>query len=305
MRHKTAALILIGLSVVLACVAVALGVRTLSGGGPEAADAAAVTPAGESEDYVTAQPTPDQTPTPEPTGTPTPEPTETPAPTETPWAGPLVKEQSAPVPAAYFADAGFLGNSVLSGLWLYNNDLLLPSDPSHWFWQDSLTIMGASPYAAQMAAYDFGKIYIEFGINELTYDQSTLQEAFNTVIDQLQADHPNAIIYLMSVTPVSQYCDANLSMKQSAVMAFNNMLQTIAAEQHVWYLDVYPVLCGPDGFLPSDVTPDGVHFNPAHYQLWLDYLTTHYVPDGREYAVPQTEAPAEDAGDTVTAAPAA
>lgn len=193
------------------------------------------------------------------------------------------------VPAGYFADAGFLGNSVLSGLWLYNNDLLLPSDPSHWFWQDSLTIMAASPFAAQMADQDFGKIYIEFGINELNYDQDTLRDAFNQVIDKLQEDHPDAIIYLMSVTPVSAYCDANRPFKQGTVIAFNNMLQDIAREQQIWYLDVYPVLCGSDGYLPSDVTPDGVHFNPAHYQLWFDYLRTHYVPDGVDYfSVPES-----------------
>ena len=154
-----------------------------------------------------------------------------------------------------------------------------------------MTIMGASPYAAQMAGKSYGKIYLGFGINEVSYDKDTLRAAFNTVIDQLQTDHPEAIIYLVSVTPVSAYCDAN-RISRNAVISFNDMVRQIAREQGVWYLDVYPVLCGEDGFLPSEVTPDGVHFTPAHYQKWFAYMTTHYVPDGHSPTVPVvTEVP--------------
>lgn len=286
MRHKTLALVFFFLSLVLAAIAVVLGFRTL--GGAEQAEGQyvpTVPPAAGYSDTTgqTAQTTPEgqavQT-TPEGQGTPA-APTQAPAAVETPRPGPVVPEQAQAVDWQYFADAGFLGNSVTSGLWLYNNDGLLPTDgDSHWFWANSLTILGASPYVAQMAGYDFGKIYIGFGINEVTYNKDTLRAAFDTVIDQLQADHPDAIIYLMSVTPVSKWCDSNRDFHRADVLAFNEMLQQIAADQQVWYLDVYPVLCGDDGFLPSDVTPDGVHFNPAHYQKWFDYLTTHYIPDG-------------------------
>ena len=77
------------------------------------------------------------------------------------------------------------------------------------------------------------------------------------------------------------------------MQSFNQMLQDIAREQQVWYLDVYPVLCGEDGYLPSEVTPDGVHFTPAHYQKWFEYMKTHYVPDGTP-AVEPTEAPSPE-----------
>ncbi len=291
MRHKTIAIILLCVSVALGLTAVALGFMTWGGGIGTAEESvqtmqAAALPT-ESEQL------PDPTVTPEPTAAPTPEPT------ATPWPGPLVPEQDAPMGADYFADAGFLGNSVTSGLWLYNNEQLLPTDASHWHWADSLTILGASPYAAQMSGQTFGKIYMGFGINEVNYDKTALRAAFNTVIDQLQNDHPDAIIYLMSVTPVSAWCDANRSFKRSAVQAFNDMLRDIAREQQVWYLDVYPALCNEDGFLPSDVTPDGVHFNGAWYQRWFDYMKTHYVPDGHTQPLPVEEiAPAEDAAET-------
>lgn len=297
MRHKIPALIFFALSLVLMVSAVALGVHAWGGGGAEAeaaqAEPTADVSAAQTTETATAAPT--SGPTAEPTAAPTDVPAETPEPTAEPWAGPLVGEQPEPMGAEYFANAAFLGNSVTSGLWLYNNDGLLPTGTDHWYCADSLTILGASPYAAQMPANTFGKVYIGFGINEVNYQKETLKAAFNTVIDQVKASQPNAIIYLMSVTPVSAWCDANREFKRSSVQSFNEMLQDIAREQQVWYLDVYPVLCGEDGFLPSDVTPDGVHFSPAHYQLWLDYMKTHYVPDGTP------PAPAETAEETPAA----
>ena len=197
----------------------------------------------------------------------------------------------------YFADAAFVGNSVTSGLWYYDTEKLLPADTSHWYWADSLTILAAQSYVASMPANTFGKVYIGFGINEVSYDKDSLRSAFNGVIDQIQAAQPGAIIYLMSVTPVSQYCDANRPFKRAYVQSFNEMLQDIARQRQIWYLDVYPALCGPDGFLPSEVTPDGVHFSATHYQKWFDYMKTHYVPDGTPPAPEQTAVPEPAAAD--------
>ena len=218
--------------------------------------------------------------TPAAAATAAPTPTQTPAATPEPVERfvPLVQEQSVPASSDYFANAGFLGNSVLSGLWFYNNGLL-PVDASHWFWQDGLTITAALSYVDRMTDQQFDKIYIGFGMNELNYDQDDVREAYDFVIGKLRDDHPGAVIYLMSATPVSRESDAEGEFTQAGVLAFNEMLQSIAAEQQVWYLDVCSVLCDAEGFLPSDVTTDGVHFTPAHYQYWFDYLATHYVPD--------------------------
>ena len=301
MKHRTTALIALAMSVILAVCTVIMAVRTW--GGDREDDASQppeqTFPAENEQDSEQKEESGGflgglfKSATPEPS--PTPEPTATPEPTPTPWAGPEVPEQSVEVGAEYFADAAFLGNSVLSGLYYYDYNDLLPKDTSHWYWANSLTIMGASSYAAQMQGQEFGKIYMEFGVNELTYNQDTLRMAFDTVIDQLQTDHPDAIIYLTSLTPVSRYCDANRVFKRDLVLSFNEMLLDIAREQEVWYLDVYPVLCGEDGFLPSDVTNDGVHFNGAHYEYWFDYLKTHYVPDE---TTPVAEPTQEDAPDS-------
>lgn len=267
MKHKKAAVILLAVSMVLLCATMITGALiwgTEPADGPEQPDQADQAAAPEGQDQSAPEGGADA-----PAST-----------AKAAAAGQTVPEQDAPMGQAYFADAAFLGNEMTSGLWLYNNDGLLPSDASHWYCSDGLTVLAASPYAAQMPADAYGKVYIGFGINEVNYQRETVKAAFNTVLEQVQASQPNAIIYLMSVTPVSKYCDENRGYKRSSVQSFNRMLQDIAQEKGVWYLDVYPVLCGEDGYLPSDVTPDGINFSPAHYQKWFEYMQTHYVPDG-------------------------
>lgn len=286
MKDRTIALALVVLDVVLAIITVVMGIKLAGwgGGAPEASGADAGTrPA--AQDQASPYPASSAEPSVAP-AEPTAAPTASPEPSPTPLQGPMVPAQSGEAGKSYFADAGFLGNSVLSGLWYYDYDDLLPDDS--FFWSDGLTILGASPYAAQMSGY--GKIYVGFGMNELTYEKTTLRQAYNTVLDQLETNNPDCIIYLVSVTPVSLWKSSNdRYFTRELVRQFNEMIQDIARERGVWYLDVYSVLCNEDGYLPSDVTNDGVHFTPAHYEKWYDYMNTHYVPDGTEAA--QTPAP--------------
>ena len=304
MGHKTKAIALLCVSMVLMVVAAVMGVMRFTGGGAQTAEAAPAPVESGSQGLSAPSPeSPAEETEPQEPSAPTSEPAPTLVPTPTPLAGPDVPEQSAAVTAEYFNDAGFLGNSILSQLWYYDNEGLMPDDESHWAWSDGLTILGAAPYAAQLSGQKLGKIYVEFGINELNYDKDALRTAYNTVIDQLQSDHPDAIIYLISVTPVSAWCDANRDFKRSGVISYNDMLRDIAKQQNVWYLDVYPVLCGEDGYLPSDVTNDGVHFNGAHCQYWFDYMKTHYIPDGKSPTVPiETPVPEPAEGETTPAA---
>ena len=278
---------MLGLTVILFIMTLTMGVRSLGGREQPAQGQTAEQPAEEKKSgflrlFERA------TPTPEPTATPSP----TPEPTATPWPGPQIPEQPVEAGAEYYADAGFLGNSVLSGLWMYDYDDILPDDTDHWFWDNGLTVLAAAPEAAKMADMDFGKIYVGFGNNEMSYDRSAIRQAYHTVLDQLEADHPDAIIYLVSCTPVSKYRSNNSStFTRELVRSYNEMLREVAEERQVWYVDAYSVLCDEEGYLPSEVTGDGTHFTPAHYELWFDYLKTHYIPDG--YTPMGTPKPAE------------
>lgn len=224
-----------------------------------------------------ATPTPTVPPRPEPTPEPTPEATPVPTPEPTP-PGPDLEEREEAAPEGYFADAAFIGNSLVNGLSIYDYEDVLHG--ATFYAENSMTILGAGDYVSRAAGSGCRKIYIGLGMNELSYDKDALRQCFTDAIATLRAGDPDRIIYLMAVTPVSRHkSDTSSDFTKSRVQSFNEMLRSIAEDEGVWYLDSYTALADGDGYLPSDVTADGVHFTPDYYKLWIELLQTHYYTE--------------------------
>lgn len=205
-----------------------------------------------------------------------PAPTLVPTPESTPFL-PDVAKQDEHAPEGYFSDAAFLGNSVVSGLDFYdtNGDL----EGADFYAENSMTVLNAESYVNEMSGRAYGKIYIGLGLNEVDYNRDIVREGFESLVRRLKEDHPGVIIYLMAVTPVSESkSEDDSGFTHDHVESFNRMLYEVAQENHVYYLDEFSVLSDDRGYLPPDVTSDGIHFSPAHYGLWFEYLTTHYIP---------------------------
>ena len=63
----------------------------------------------------------------------------------------------------------------------------------------------------------------------------------------------------------------------------------------LWKQNLVEALGGPDGYLPSDGSSDGVHLSAGKYLEWCDYLRTHYVPTEETEAIFAAAAAAEEA----------
>lgn len=187
--------------------------------------------------------------------------------------GPKVPERATPADDEFFSDAAFLGNSLVDGFRLYSG--LTTCDV---YASTSLTVFGAGDLIASMAGQTYGKIYILLGINEIGYDAEYFKEAYRTMLGSIRAVQPEADIYIMSLTPVSRAKnDAGGSFTMERVNTYNAHLYDLADEEGCYYIDLVEALAGEDGFLPAEVTTDGIHFTADEYLVWLDYLRTHYV----------------------------
>ena len=62
----------------------------------------------------------------------------------------------------FFADAAFLGNSLIDGFRLFSG-----LDTCDYYCATSMTVAGADDLIAQMSQEQYGKIYILLGINEI------------------------------------------------------------------------------------------------------------------------------------------
>ena len=186
----------------------------------------------------------------------------------------------------FFADAAFVGNSLIEGMRLYSG--LTDCD---YYSATSLSVMainttrciklengGSGTIFQGLAQHQYGKIYILFGINEIGYDTASFIKAYGGMLDKIQEIQPDATIYIMSLTPVSKAKSDNSStFNMTRVNAFNAALADLAVEKGCQYLDVCSALAGEDGYLPASCTSDGIHFTAGVYQTWVTYLRNHHL----------------------------
>lgn len=207
------------------------------------------------------------------TGAPDTDTTPTPTPTPTP-KGPDLTAQTA-VDNTFFEDAAFLGNSLIDGFRLFSG-----LDTCDYYCATSMTVTNTGNLIADMAQQQYKKVYILLGINEIGYDVDYFSGLYQDMLDDIIEKQPDADIYIMSLTPVSAHKSSTSdTFNMDRIATYNDALHELAEENDCYYVDLCEALSGSDGFLPSDVTSDGVHFAAGHYKVWLEYLKTHYNPE--------------------------
>ena len=213
-----------------------------------------------------------------------------------------------PVENSYFDDAAFVGDSRTDGFMLYSGigtgDNLAANGVSIFKLADrkSLTINGEkyTPLEA-LTLKQYGKVYIALGVNELGYNNDKgYYEKFCAAIDEIRRTQPNAVIYIQGLIPVNegQYLAATGHdyLTNDHLRVYNQLMQQVAEEKQVAYVDVYSAFVDENGALPEGDSRDGVHLYKESCQRWLEYLRTHTVdfdtlyPDGP----PAVETPAPD-----------
>ncbi len=173
----------------------------------------------------------------------------------------------------WFSDAAFLGNALVDGFRLFSG--LTTCDV---YAATSMTVLGAGTLITQMNAKQYGKVYILLGINEIGYDADYFKSQYASMLDTIMAGQPNADIYIMGLTPISeQKSNSDSTFTMSRVSTYNQKLLDLAYEKGCYYIDLCEALSDESGYLPANVTTDGIHFAASHYQVWLEYLRTHHA----------------------------
>lgn len=247
---------------------------------PEVINQSSMTPTTEADQYPALPPA--ETKAPE---LPEPEPTE-PAVSSAPSP-----EEEVEMPRAervtddYFSDAAFFGNSLVDGLRLYSD---LKCD--NFFAGTSASVLSVETICnAQLRngksatlldallERQYANIYVLFGINELGFQTETFVEMYATLLDKVAAAEPEAKIFVMSLTPITQKRSEGPDVfTREKVEAFNVAIRAMAAEHGYTYLDLYTALADEDGWLTPEQSVDGVHFTTAKYLQWAEYMRINY-----------------------------
>lgn len=186
--------------------------------------------------------------------------------------------ESLAVDEAFFADAAFIGNSLSDGFRMYSGI----TTGTH-LCATSLTMFNLESYGylTKLANAQYGKIYLNLGINEIGYGADKLVVQYKSLISKIQAQQPGADIYVQSLLPV---CEPMLSSSQRSyhitnyyVRELNAALREMCGELEIYYLDTHSAYVDSNGGLPASICWDGVHLTAAAYADWLAYLKNHTV----------------------------
>ena len=204
-------------------------------------------------------------------------------------------DKSKPVPLqpkvddSYFSNAMFVGDSITTGIDLYgivkgvpvvaytgiNTNTVLTSKVFR-------TQKGKITFLEKMKMYKPKYIYIMLGTNGIHFQSKTsFITGYSKFVDAVKKQHPNAIIYLQLILPVSAKKSADKKFANSKINEYNALVQKLAKEKGVYYLNVAEAFKDKNGNMPSAATSDGIHFGPAYYKRWIEYLKTHTVYTGK------------------------
>ena len=195
--------------------------------------------------------------------------------------------ESDPVDDAYFEDTAFLGDSRTEGLQLYSGLKTgkfyhaVGATVESVFSKDVETSAGKMPLLDAMAEEDFGKIYVMLGVNELGWSKTeTFHDQYALVIDRLRLDHPDAVIVLQSIMPVSAKQEAKKSyVNNERIAVYNEVIYQLAEEKGCAFLDTASAVTDESGCLRKEWNSDGVHLNKKGCEAWLAYLRSHPVTE--------------------------
>lgn len=193
---------------------------------------------------------------------------------------------SAAVERDYFDDAVFIGDSRTEGLYIntgLTNALFLAHQGltvDEMYTKEVITVNGRKATVMDaLAQASFRKVYIMLGINETgwVYDNIFI-EKYGEIIDGIREINPDAVIYVQSILPVSrEVSETHSYIKNQRISTYNQLLQEMAEEKGVYYVNVAEAVADSDGSLPADMATDGIHLKKEPCETWLTYLREHTV----------------------------
>lgn len=186
---------------------------------------------------------------------------------------------------SYFDDALFIGDSRVAGLAMNSgtNATFYAVTSFQLYKYKTFKVVqtpnGKVPIFDAMPYDRFTKIYIKVGLNELgTVTDEPFINAYTSLINDLRAMQPRAIIYIQAILPVTAvksqtdrvHCNENITKR-------NENLKSFAELMKCYYVDVGPYFADETGALRAETTADGIHMYGKYMPQWIDALRKQAV----------------------------
>lgn len=127
-----------------------------------------------------------------------------------------------------------------------------------------------------ISKYEYDNIYMCIGYNELGWKyEDTFIEKYKVLIDKIKEISPESHINIMAILHISSDAKVdNESENNERIDLFNSKIQNMCSEENITYIDLNSYFIDENGFLKSETTTDGIHFNSDYYKRYLYRLLT-------------------------------
>ena len=117
-------------------------------------------------------------------------------------------------------------------------------------------------------------IVLLIGVNNLSNGFTPDEVALGTrlLVEELRAKTPATRILLLGIFPRGR---SFVPPAGDEIRAVNALTARLADNEHVFFLDLSPVLTEPDGSVAAEVFPDGLHPGRPGYQRWAEAIKPH------------------------------
>lgn len=159
-----------------------------------------------------------------------------------------VQEQSK-ADDSWFSDAIIIGDSRVGSLALYSD---LGSMGAEIIYDETMGVFNFTSLPLQMSSAspwdillksDRKKIYLWLGINEIRYDFTDWAVVYDQYVREIRTSHEDAQIYLIGTYYPKSISGLSSEELISQVEEQNALIQKIASDNRVYYIDVNPGLC--------------------------------------------------------------
>jgi len=114
--------------------------------------------------------------------------------------------------------------------------------------------------------------YLMIGVNDIRYSTGSknFEKHITAIVKSFEGE--NSKLFIQSILPVNNELFGN-EVSNEKVKKFNEVLQRIAEENGIEYIDLNSNFVDKNGQLDEKFTIDGIHLNGEGYKIWVDALS--------------------------------
>lgn len=164
-------------------------------------------------------------------------------------------------------DVVFFGNSITHG---GRFDQAFPDMKVCNLGYPSDDLAGMRKRIPQVVAVHPKKVFLMGGANNVRhFDKVLFETEYLDLINALRDSLPNATIILKSVLPINdEVCKAFGNDGNNKINKANEIIQRLAIEYHLHYIDLNQHYKDVEGKLDVRFTDDGIHLKEEAYNIW-------------------------------------